>query len=79
MSGQKTPRSRVAAFVYENSLFLILGSVVALVWANVAPEQYHRVFNTDLITGEYTPLETSASTGTDNASETVSSDAEESA
>jgi len=77
MSGQKTSRSRVAAFVYENSLFLILGSVVALVWANVAPEQYERVINTDLLTGEYTPAVTSADADSDNTSTTSAATDEE--
>jgi hypothetical protein len=55
MSGSKKPRSRVAAFVFENSIFLIVGSVMALVWANAAPESYDRFIHHDLITGEYTP------------------------
>jgi NhaA family Na+:H+ antiporter len=33
--------ARVLAFVYDKSLLLILGTVTALVWANVDLEQYH--------------------------------------
>jgi NhaA family Na+:H+ antiporter len=55
MSGSNKPRSRVAAFVFENSIFLIVGSLMALVWANVDPESYDRFIHHDLITGEYTP------------------------
>ena len=74
MSGPKSPRSRVAAFVYENSLFLIAGSAIALVWANVAYEQYDRFIHTDLITWEYNPPETSAASDTGNTSGTVATE-----
>jgi NhaA family Na+:H+ antiporter len=57
MSGSKKPRSRVASFVFENSIFLIGGSIIALVWANVAPDSYDRFIHHDLITGEYSSPE----------------------
>lgn len=53
MSGSKKPRSRVAAFVFENSIFLIGGSLIALLWANVAPDSYDHFVQHDLLTGEY--------------------------
>jgi len=34
-------------FLFENSMFLILGTVGALVWANLGPDSYHRFANFD--------------------------------
>lgn len=42
---------RVLHFLFENSLFLIGGSVVALVWANVDLPSYHQLLHTSLIPG----------------------------
>ncbi len=36
------------AFLFENSIFLIAGAVLALVWANAGPDSYRRVVEYDL-------------------------------
>lgn len=43
----------VARFLFENSLFLIGGSVAALVWANVDLDSYHQLLHTSLIPGSH--------------------------
>ena len=60
MSGSKKPRSRVASFVFENSIFLIGGSIIALVWANVAPDSYDHFIHHDLLGSEHAVVEPSA-------------------
>lgn len=42
-----------AQFMFEKSLFLISGSVAALVWANVDVESYHQFLHTSLIPGSH--------------------------
>ena len=51
MSHQKQ-RPRAIAFLYENSMFLIVGAVAALIWANVAPDSYHHFIHLDLTGGD---------------------------
>ena len=51
MSHQKQ-RPRAIAFLYENSMFLIVGAVAALIWANVAPDSYHHFVHLDLTGGD---------------------------
>ena len=53
MSNHKSTRrfDQVALFLFENSLFLIGGSLAALVWANVNTESYHQLLHTSLIPG----------------------------
>ena len=46
MSGQKK-RSGAVAFLFENSIFLIGGALIALIWANTAPDSYHRFIEYD--------------------------------
>jgi Na+:H+ antiporter, NhaA family len=60
MSGAKKPRSRVASFVFENSIFLIGGSIIALVWANVAPDSYDHFIHHDLLGSEHAAAEPKA-------------------
>ncbi|MDA0588241.1 MAG: Na+/H+ antiporter NhaA [Planctomycetota bacterium] len=60
MSGSKNPRSRVAAFVFENSIFLIGGSIIALIWANVAPDSYNHFIHHDLLGSEHAAVEHAA-------------------
>jgi len=42
---------QVARFLFENSLFLIGGSLVALLWANTHPESYYQLLHTSLLPG----------------------------
>jgi Na+/H+ antiporter NhaA len=42
---------RVAQFLFENSLFLIGGSIVALIWANSDTQSYHQLLHTSLVPG----------------------------
>lgn len=44
---------QVTRFLFENSLFLIGGSVAALVWANADVESYHQLLHTSLIPGSH--------------------------
>ena len=53
MSHSKKPRSKVASFVFENSIFLIGGSLIALVWANVDPDSYNHFIHHDLLGGDH--------------------------
>lgn len=39
----KTYANRVIAFLFENSLFLIIGAVAALFWANINHETYEHI------------------------------------
>ena len=41
------------AFLFDNSIFLIAGAVLALVWANTAPDAYHDFVNFDLAGGTH--------------------------
>ena len=47
----KTRIDQAARFLLENSLLLIGGSVLALIWANVDPHSYHQLLHTSLIPG----------------------------
>lgn len=54
MSNSQSTPSRVAPvarFLLENSLLLIGGSALALIWANVNPDSYHQLLHTSLIPG----------------------------
>lgn len=42
---------QVARFLFENSLFLIGGSALALFWANTNLESYHQLLHTSLLPG----------------------------
>jgi len=42
---------QVARFLFENSLFLIGGSALALLWANMNLESYHQLLHTSLLPG----------------------------
>lgn len=42
---------QVTRFLFENSLFLIGGSVLALLWANTNLESYHQLLHTSLLPG----------------------------
>ena len=61
MSHSKKPRSKVASFVFENSIFLIGGSLIALVWANVAPDSYNHFIHHDLLGREHAEAEEAGS------------------
>ena len=39
----KRRRAKVASFILDNSLLLLVGTATAVVWANLAPESYARV------------------------------------
>ncbi len=43
-------RARPISFLFENSVFLIVGAIAALVWANAAPDSYHRFVHFDVTT-----------------------------
>ena len=47
----KTRIDQAARFLLENSLLLIGGSVLALIWANVNLDSYHQLLHTSLIPG----------------------------
>lgn len=53
MSHSSTPSASIAVFrfLFENSLFLIGGAIVALVWANSDLESYRQVVHTPLAPG----------------------------
>lgn len=40
-------------FLLENSLFLVLGAVAALLWANLDPHSYHRLVHLELFTNDW--------------------------
>jgi len=44
---------QVTQFLFENSLFLIGGSIAALVWANFHTASYHQLLHTSLIPGSH--------------------------
>ncbi|MEJ2111847.1 MAG: hypothetical protein P8Z37_18450, partial [Acidobacteriota bacterium] len=37
---KKTPQNRFIRFLLENSIFLILGAAIGLIWANIDHESY---------------------------------------
>jgi Na+:H+ antiporter, NhaA family len=47
----KKQRPRAIEFLYDNSMFLIAGTIGALVWANAAPESYEHFVHLDLTGG----------------------------
>lgn len=49
MSTKKS--SRTMSILFEYSVFLIVGSIIALVWANINYESYHHFVHHDLISG----------------------------
>jgi len=51
LARNKSGLDQVAPFLSENSLFLIGGSVAALVWANTNPESYNQLLHTSLLPG----------------------------
>jgi Na+:H+ antiporter, NhaA family len=48
MSKQRKQAPAPITFLFENSIFLIAGTVLALVWANVGPDTYRRLVEYDL-------------------------------
>ena len=50
MSNPRKQAPAPIAFLFENSIFLIAGAVLALVWANVGPDTYRRLVEYDLKT-----------------------------
>ncbi len=46
-------KSPAVAFLFDNSIFLIAGAVLALVWANTAPDAYHDFVHFDLTGGSH--------------------------
>ena len=49
----QTRIDQATRFLLENSLLLIGGSILALVWANIAPQSYHQLLHTSLIPGTH--------------------------
>ena len=41
----------LARFLFENSIFLISGSMIAMIWANVDLDSYYQLLHTSLIPG----------------------------
>lgn len=71
MTHTKKPRSRVASFVFENSIFLIGGSLIALVWANAAPESYNHFIHHDLLGTAHEAADSPPDDATPDTSETT--------
>lgn len=46
---QKTKKPGIITFLLDNSLFLIGGAILALVWANVSSEGYHQFIHFDVM------------------------------
>ena len=51
--GHHTKKPAAVAFLFDNSIFLIAGAVVALLWANLAPKGYHDFVHLDLLGGSH--------------------------
>jgi NhaA family Na+:H+ antiporter len=53
MSGHQKSRHRAVAFLFENSIFLVGGALIALIWANIDYESYNSFVKYDLWGGEH--------------------------
>lgn len=51
--GHHKKKPAAVAFLFDNSIFLIAGALLALIWANFAPDGYHDFVHFDLIGGEH--------------------------
>ena len=50
MSNRNSQAPAPIRFLFENSIFLISGAVLALAWANIDADNYHRFVNYDFRT-----------------------------
>lgn len=51
--GHHKKKPAAVAFLFDNSIFLIAGAVIALLWANLAPKGYDAFVHLDLVGGSH--------------------------